>query len=344
MEKYEIVSPKGRGSFLERLCELYMSVGNYMDMEALEGRRLQYAKVFLSDAQNQYQQFVESELYKEIISGAASTIVEQAPLDGSKVAVLLKTSDKDADFLFQCMRLTEEETKGNSSYVQTVTLFEKYIKGITELGLDMRTHLVRTWIYVADIDVNYDGVVKARNDIFKSYGLTAETHFVASTGIGGCSQTRPACVAMDFLTYPNIKEEDKTYLKALDHLNPTHEYGVAFERGTRLAVDGKHMFFISGTASIDKHGNVVYVGDVTRQTARLLENIGALLKDGGATMKDVNYFVIYLRDLSDYSAVEEFMSKTFPTVPRILLHAKVCRPQWLIEMECTATTSIENLL
>ena len=215
-------------------------------------------------------------------------------------------------------------------------LFDKYIKSITQRGLTLKEHCVRTWIYVADIDVNYQGMVKARNDIFRQYGLTADTHFIASTGIGGFSETRGASVAIDFLTYPDIQEDDKTYLKALDNLNPTHEYGVAFERGTRLTQTDDQTFFISGTASIDKFGHVVYLGDIQRQTARLLENIGALLRDGGATMNDVQYFVIYLRDASDRDVVEQFMQKAFPHTPRILVHAKVCRPEWLVEMECIA--------
>ena len=200
----------------------------------------------------------------------------------------------------------------------------------------MAEHCVRTWLYVADIDNNYQGVVKARNQIFATQGLTIDTHFIASTGIGGNTHSRSACVAMDFLTYPNISETDKTYLKALDYLNPTHEYGVAFERGTRLTTSNKQQYFISGTASIDKHGNVVYVGDVTRQAGRLLENIGALLKDGDATMNDVKYFIVYLRDISDYATIENFMQQAFPDKPHIIVQAKVCRPEWLVEMECMA--------
>ena len=91
---------------------------------------------------------------------------------------------------------------------------------------------------------------------------------------------------------PGIEEHDKTYLKALDHLNPTHEYGVAFERGTRISLD-QQLFLISGTASIDRHGNVVYMGDVMRQADRLLENIDALLHDCGASLDDMQYFIVY---------------------------------------------------
>lgn len=203
-------------------------------------------------------------------------------------------------------------------------------------GLDMSTHLVRTWIYIADIDVNYAGVVKARNDIFERYGLTADNHYIASTGIGGDSQSRHACVAIDFLTYPEIAEEQKTYLKAPEYLNPTHEYGVAFERATRLTVDNVSHYYVSGTASIDNHGDVLYLGDVERQTYRLLENVEALLAEGEAKMSDIRYFIVYLRDISDYEVVDAVFSSRFPSVPYIIVHGKVCRPEWLVEAECIA--------
>lgn len=336
MNNYKIFTPRERAPFPERVDELLGEVRAFLAGEEADGRQLQYAKVFLSDIQNQYQVFVESELYQDVLSPAAVSIVEQAPLDGSKVAVLVKTSDEREDFIFQSLRLTEEETRTTNSYVQTVALFEKYVRSMEGKGVDMKTHLVRTWIYVSDIDVNYAGVVKARNDIFRRYGLTADTHFIASTGIGGSSETRQACVAIDFLTFPAIHEEQKRYLQALDHLNPTHEYGVAFERGTRLTLDDRQVYFISGTASIDKHGHCIYLGDVERQTRRLLENIDALLRDGDATIRDANYFVIYLRDLSDRDTVDRMMAERFPQTPYIIVQAKVCRPEWLVEMECTA--------
>ncbi len=212
-------------------------------------------------------------------------------------------------------------------------LFDKYLSLIGPLGLEMKTHCVRTWIYVRDIDSNYAGVVRARNDVFDIEGLSHDTHYITSTGIGGATGCRNAVVAMDFLTYPGITESDKTYLKALSHLSPTHDYGVAFERGVRLS-DGH--IFISGTASIDNRGNILHEGNVMAQTARLLENIGELLKEGGSSMDRIPYFIIYLRDISDRNIVDSYMQERFPYTPRIILEARVCRPGWLIEMECEA--------
>ena len=358
MDKYNIITPEVMGTFNDRLNFLYLKLGNYLDIEKQEHRTLQYCKVFLSDSQNQIQDFQDSLLYQEYLKDIHLTIVEQTPLCGSKISILVKTTDDETPLLFHSLRLTEEEAKGKDSYEQTSLLFNKYLQIIADTDMTMERNLVRTWIYVTDIDVNYQGVVEARNDIFDKEGLTADTHYIASTGIGGATPVRHAAVAIDFLTVPNIKEEDKKYLQALEHLNPTHEYGVAFERGTRLTLpthtlhpegsqqfkqqcqQTKQQYFISGTASIDKHGDVVYEGDIVRQTGRLLENIGALLKDGDATMNDIQYFIIYLRDISDYHTVDRLMQQFYPQIPRIIVEAKVCRPGWLIEMECSIPHSV----
>ena len=55
-----------------------------------------------------------------------------------------------------------------------------------------------------------------------------------------------------------------------------------------------------------------------------------------ATMNDIQYFIIYLRDISDYHTVDRMMQQFYPQIPRIIVEAKVCRPGWLIEMECIA--------
>ena len=335
MTVYKVISPENRGGFGERIEEILASVSRWLEDEATFGRKLCYSKVFLSDAQNQYTEYENSAL-SDLLGHAPSAIIEQPPTDGSKVAVLLATSDIPQNFTLDTLRLDKTEADRLGTYQQAVTLFERYIKGIAKSGLDMSTNLVRTWIYVADIDTNYHDVVKARNDIFARHGLTADTHFIASTGIGGNTHVSSASVAIDFLTYPDIKEDDKKYLKALTHLNPTHEYGVAFERGTRLSLQGENIFYISGTASIDHKGKVVNVGNVVRQADRLLENIEALLADGGGTMADIGYLIVYLRDFSDHAIIDSYMKQRFPNTPYIIVLAKVCRPQWLIEMECVA--------
>ncbi len=336
MEKYSIIYPESRGLFQDQMSELGAKLKEYLSDESSEGRRIAYSKVFLSDIHNQYEALTASSTYRDTLSKAPCSIIGQTPLRGCKVAALVKTTDLTESLAFHSIRLSDDEAVGETSYLQTLALFKKYIDYLDEQHLDMKTHLVRTWIYISDIDVNYSGVVKARNDIFAQYGLTADTHYIASTGIGGDSQSRHACVAMDFLTYPHIAEDQKKYLQALDHLDPTHDYGVAFERATRLETSHATHYYVSGTASIDRHGNVLHLGDVSLQAERLIENIRALLADGDATLADIRYLIVYLRDISDYQTVDSIFRQHFPDTPYIIVHAKVCRPEWLIEAECIA--------
>ena len=330
MNRFSILRPDACGTYRDALSSELDKLQEYFNTEAAEGRQPVFARFFLSDAQNQAAA-LKAALDARGLDLPAVSIVEQPPLDGSHIAALVQTATEQPDCLFHSLRLSEEEAAGRDSYAQSRLLFDKYLDIIRPLGLDLKTHCVRTWIYVRDIDANYAGLVKARNDVFDEEGLSHDTHYIASTGIGGATESRQAVVAIDFLTRPGIREADKTYLKALSHLSPTHDYGVAFERGVRLS-DGQ--IFISGTASIDHRGHVLHEGDVLAQADRLLENIDTLLAEGGSSLDRVPYFLIYLRDISDYAIVDAYMQERFPAVPRILLEARVCRPAWLIEMEC----------
>jgi enamine deaminase RidA (YjgF/YER057c/UK114 family) len=66
------------------------------------------------------------------------------------------------------------------------------------------------------------------------------------------------------------------------------------------------------------------------------ENVETLLKEGGATYNDVMQIIVYLRDTSDYNMVKKMFEEKFPQTPYVITLAPVCRPKWLVEMECMA--------
>jgi enamine deaminase RidA (YjgF/YER057c/UK114 family) len=72
------------------------------------------------------------------------------------------------------------------------------------------------------------------------------------------------------------------------------------------------------------------------------ENVEALLNEGGASFDDVMQIIVYLRDTADYTIVEQLFAKKFPNTPYVITYAPVCRPQWLIEMECIAVTNSKD--
>ena len=53
-------------------------------------------------------------------------------------------------------------------------------------------------------------------------------------------------------------------------------------------------------------------------------------------MKDIKYFIAYLRDFSDYAFVDSLLNKVYPDIPHLVVYGKICRPEWLVEMECIA--------
>lgn len=184
--------------------------------------------------------------------------------------------------------------------------------------------------------------MSARNRVFASRGLTADTHFIASTGIGGRQADPNVLAQMDTYAVKGLGKEQVKYLYAPTHLNRTSEYGVSFERGTAVEYHDRRHVFISGTASIDNRGQIVHEGDIVNQTDRMTENVGVLLREAGCSYDDVTHIIVYLRDIADYQIVMTIMKRKFPYMPIVIVHAPVCRPGWLIEMECMAVKKIDN--
>ena len=194
-----------------------------------------------------------------------------------------------------------------------------------------------------DVDTQYAGMVKARKDNFTEQGLTQDTHYIASTGIGGLPADTRALVQMGTYALVGFCPEQQRYLYAPTHLNPTYEYGVTFERGTCMEYGDRAHVFISGTASIDNKGNVLYVGDIVRQTQRMWENVETLLAEADTSFSDVMHIVVYLRDTADYATVQRMFAERYPNIPTVIALAPVCRPTWLIEMECIAAKQRDNV-
>lgn len=231
---------------------------------------------------------------------------------------------------------------GATSGSQTSAILKRYDDALRERGLRLSDHLIRTWLFVQNIDADYAGLVAARREFFAACGLTPQTHFVASSGIQGAAAEVAARVSLDAYAISNVRREQIRFLSAPEHLCPTHKYGVTFERGTAVAYRDRKHILLSGTASIDNQGNILHVGDVSRQLDRTLENMQALLADAGATLDDMCHFIVYVRDPSDQELAVRRMGERFASVPTVVVTAAVCRPGWLIELEGMAIVADSN--
>ena len=178
--------------------------------------------------------------------------------------------------------------------------------------------------------------MRGRNKHFDEQNLTAETHFISSTGIQGRRAATNSLVQLDSYSVSGLAVEQIQYLKAPSHLSNTNDYGVRFERGTAIHYGDRAHSFISGTASIDNRGEVLHTGDISKQTERMMENIDYLLAEAGGNSQDIAQMFIYLRDVADYNISRDYFEARFPMLPKQYLLAPVCRQTWLIEVECIA--------
>lgn len=292
-----------------------------------------FRRYFLSDASNQ-EDFLREQL-RGRETGSVS-IIQQPPANGAKVALWMYGQEGESGGYYNHYWYSRVAEPVEDSLAQTRSLFEAYEDVLRLKKCSLKEDCIRTWLFVRDIDVNYTGVVKARKDFFREQGLTEQTHYIASTGIEGRTTHAHSCVALDAYAVSGLRREQIQYLKALTHLNPTWEYGVTFERGISILYGDRKQAYISGTASIDSKGEIVGKGNIGIQILRMLENVRALLLEGGYDFQDIAQMIVYLRDFADYQTIKNRLDHYFSEVPKVLLLAPVCRPGWLVEMECIA--------
>ena len=340
-------------SFTDQLVNIQQALTVFLESNKLLRKNILFQRIFSSDISNQ-----EEELKSIAFCPAVSTI-QQPPVGNARIStwmIILQPKNKKSVNLKSTKNQVVFSHNGYShgflssisgpriadSYTQTKAILTKYTSWLKRNQLTLVDNCIRTWIFVRDIDNNYSGMVKARNEIFTKEKLTSDSHFIASTGIEGQSAISSDLVMIDAYSVAGLNNSQIKYLNALEYLNHTHEYGVAFERGTSIDYGDRRHIFISGTASIDCKGEILYPNDIEKQTRRGFDNIKALLSEAESDMNDVNSMIVYLRDSADAFFVESYLSENYADIPTIVVLAAVCRSGWLIEIECTAIKTVEN--
>lgn len=306
-----------------------------------------FRRYYLSDSANQIHDLTERERKLPI---CAVSSVEQTPLNGTKIALwsYLQTDVQTKSLTQGTFEVTLGDSKQiwtggltarskPSSGEQTHDILQAYTRLLERQSCTLEKNCVRTWFFLQNIDSTYAGLVSARRELFARHQLTADTHYITSTGIEGRHADPAVLVQMDGLAVTGLQAHQIQYLYAPRHLNPTHEYGVTFERGVALHYEDRTQIFISGTASIDARGEIVHPGDVLKQLDRVFENVAALLQETQADLGDILQAILYLRDPADAGIVTRHIEEKYPELPILLVHGPVCRPGWLVEMECIAT-------
>jgi len=357
IDEYHLVFiPEKYENFENQIKWVYTAYKETLKYIGLDEKTSVFKRFYCSDLFNQAIYLKNKNLFN--FSNCGTSYICQPPGPWGKVALwsyhikdkLNKTNKKLKNNNFSLKRgniihnLTTGITypEGKTVYEQTTGVLKKYNNFLSKNKMTLLNNVIRTWFFIQNIDLNYKEFVDARKEFYAQNGLTKDTHFIASTGVEGKYFNSDVKVVMDAYSISGILKEQIEYLSAPEHLGPTYLYGVTFERGVTISYKDRKHIIISGTASINNKGEILYHGDITKQLERCLENIKALLEKANAQLNDISLLVVYIRDPSDYTIVEKKIRKKFSDTPLIICYASVCRPGWLVEIECFATIPLST--
>jgi aminoacrylate peracid reductase len=99
-----------------------------------------------------------------------------------------------------------------------------------------------------------------------------------------------------------------------------------------------NMVFVSGVLPLDAKGELVGAGDVSAQARQVIESIKAILVAGGATLADVTYNAIFLKDMAHYADFNKVYAEYFGANPpaRYCIRADLVRSEFLVEISSVA--------
>ena len=162
--------------FEGQLARIYEGERRLADLPRIAGSAPILKRYFLSDSTNQ-QPLMRQE------TDCAVSVIQQPPLDGSKIAVwiYLQKGSKVANTggmivaehngYRHLWKMGMHEHKGDSAW-QTESLLINYEEILENFGATLAGNCIRTWFFVRDVDTQYAGMVKARKENFKEQGLT----------------------------------------------------------------------------------------------------------------------------------------------------------------------------
>jgi 2-iminobutanoate/2-iminopropanoate deaminase len=81
------------------------------------------------------------------------------------------------------------------------------------------------------------------------------------------------------------------------------------------AIRASGLVFVSGQVAIDPTTQQVIMGDVAAQTERVLKNLSAILKAAGTGLEKVVRATVFLKNMGDFTAMNEVYGKYFTSAP-----------------------------
>ncbi len=356
-----LLPESGDGSFDDQMASLCAAARATLFTEGLAADDMVHLRIFLSDAGGQAMR-ARALIARAGLDRGALTLIGQPPAqqghhcalqmiarrggatgrpDGS--ATIRRWSMGGSLFIWIAGTVASAAVAGTprtmTAEQEAAAMYDKAARDLAREGLTFR-QVIRTWISLRDIDRDYASLNRARRAFYQAHGVAPPP---ASTGIGGTPE-RDRRFSLDVLALAMPGSHPAAGAMHAHSMNEAPSYGADFSRGTRVALKDRALLFISGTASIDPHGEVAHPGDIAAQARCMLDRVTDLLAQQGARPADLAQAVTYIKDRSFLGPLREALAeKGFPAgIPHTVCVADVCRPGWLCEMEALASVPLAS--
>jgi len=91
------------------------------------------------------------------------------------------------------------------------------------------------------------------------------------------------------------------------------------------AIKANGLVFVSGQVALDPATQQVVTGDVAAQTERALQNLAGILKAAGTSLDRAVKTTVFLKNMSDFAAMNEVYGRYFTQAPPARSTVEVAR-------------------
>jgi len=104
------------------------------------------------------------------------------------------------------------------------------------------------------------------------------------------------------------------------------------------AIKANGFIFVSGQTAFDPASGKAIEGGTAKQTERILENLRAILESAGSSLDRVVKVGVFLKDMADFTVMNEVYARYFPANPPARTTVEVARlpRDFLVEIDVIA--------
>ena len=108
------------------------------------------------------------------------------------------------------------------------------------------------------------------------------------------------------------------------------------------AIRSGNLVFVSGQIPLDPESGMIVEGDAAVQTARVLQNLSAILDTAGSSLGQVLKTTVYLKDMADFAMMNEVYARFFTDNPPARATVEVARLPRNVLVEIDLIAEVEG--